>query len=159
MTMLAAAADGLLVAAKARGLTIAAAESLTGGMLCAELVGPPGASDVVRGAIIAYATDVKASVLGVDAQLLEARGPVDAEVARQMALGVARLLGARCGIATTGVAGPGPQGRVPAGRVHVAACLDGVVAERLLDLPGERDAVRERAALGAMELLHEIITQ
>ncbi|MGP7961333.1 CinA family protein [Sanguibacter sp. A247] len=159
MTILASAADALLAAAKERGLTIGVAESLTGGLLCSELVGPPGASDVVRGGVVAYATDVKSSVLGVDPHLLATRGPVDAEVARQMALGAARVLSARCGLATTGVAGPGPQGGIPAGRVHIAACLDGVVTERRLDLPGERGAVRERAALGAIELLHEIVTR
>lgn len=158
MTMLAAASDALLAVARDRGLTVAVAESLTGGLLSSELVGPPGASDVVLGAVVAYATRVKSSVLGVDAELLAERGPVDGEVAEQMALGVARLLGARCGVATTGVAGPGLQDGRPAGRVHVAASLDGVVHQRRLDLPGPRDAVRERAALAALELLHEIVT-
>lgn len=158
MTMLAAAADRLLAVARERGLTVAVAESLTGGMLSSALVDPPGASDVVLGAVVAYATDVKSTVLGVDAALLAERGPVDADVAGQMALGAARLLGARCGVATTGVAGPGPQDGVPAGRVHVAACLDGVVRERRLDLPGDRAEIRERAALAALELLHEIVT-
>lgn len=158
MTMLAAASDALLAVAREQGLTVAVAESLTGGLLSSELVGPPGASDVVLGAVVAYATEVKATVLGVDAELLAERGPVDGEVAAQMALGVARLLSARCGVATTGVAGPGPQDGKPAGRVHVAASRDDVVRTRQLDLPGNREAVRERAALAALELLHEIVT-
>jgi len=157
VSTLAAAADAVLAAARARGLTVGVAESLTGGLLCSGLVGPPGASDVVRGGVVAYATDVKADVLGVDARLLAERGPVDAEVARQMALGAARVLGARCGLATTGVAGPGPQDGVPAGRVHVAASYDGAARTLRLDLPGDRDAIRERAALAALELLREVL--
>ncbi|QIK83271.1 CinA family protein [Sanguibacter sp. HDW7] len=155
---LVAAAGAVLAAARERGLTVAVAESLTGGLVCSALVTPAGASDVVRGGIVAYATDVKASVLGVDRALLATCGPVDPEVVRQMALGVARVLGARCGVATTGVAGPGPQDGVPAGRVHVAASLDGLVRERRLDLPGDRTEIRARATAAALEMLHEIVT-
>ena len=91
-----------------RGLTIAVAESLTGGLLVAELIAVPGASLVVRGGVVAYATDLKEELLGVDAALLAASGPIHPDVARQMADGVRRRLGADIGISTTGAAGPGP---------------------------------------------------
>ncbi|SFL97324.1 CinA family protein [Streptomyces pini] len=103
-----------------RGQTVAAAESLTGGLVAAELTAAPGASATVRGSVTAYATEVKHQVLGVDGGLLRERGAVDAEVARQMAAGVRRALGTDWGVATTGVAGPEPQDGKPVGMVYVA---------------------------------------
>ena len=88
--------------------TIAVAESLTGGLLGATITAVPGASEVFRGGVIAYATDLKAALLGVPADLLAARGAVDADVAAAMAAGVQQRLGADVGVATTGVAGPDP---------------------------------------------------
>ena len=101
-------------------LTLAVAESLTGGRVAAALTSVPGASAVLRGSVTAYATDLKARVLGVDANLLDRVGAVDGEVARQMAIGVRRLCGADVGIATTGVAGPSEQDGKPVGTVYVA---------------------------------------
>lgn len=103
-----------------RGETLAVAESLTGGALAARVVDVPGASRVLRGAVVAYATDLKAELLGVDAAHLARTGPVDADVAAMMAAGVRRLCGADWALATTGVAGPGPQDGHAAGEVHVA---------------------------------------
>ncbi|MCI0385361.1 CinA family protein [Streptomyces sp. CNQ085] len=100
--------------------TVAAAESLTGGLVTAELTAAPGASATVRGSVTAYATEVKHEVLGVDEGLLRERGAVDAEVARQMAAGVRSVLGTDWGVATTGVAGPEPQDGKPVGMVCVA---------------------------------------
>ena len=114
-----AAAD-LLRAARDHSLTLAVAESLTGGQVSSSLVEIPGASRVLVGAVVAYATRIKAQVLGVDAAHLERTGPVDRDVALQMARGVRRLLGADLGLATTGVAGPGPADAHPAGTVHIA---------------------------------------
>ena len=91
-----------------RGLTVATAESLTGGGLVARLVDVPGASHVVRGGACTYAVDTKCSVLGVSSDRLALTGPVDEQVARQMAEGTRRLFGASMGLSTTGVAGPGP---------------------------------------------------
>ena len=113
-------AAGLVFALGEHGQTVAVAESLTGGMLCSALVEVPGASAVVRGGVVAYATELKHRLLGVDAGLLAAHGPVDPEVAAQMAHGVRELLGADWGLATTGVAGPGPQDGIAAGTVYVA---------------------------------------
>ena len=101
-------------------LTVAVAESLTGGRVAAAMTAVPGASAVLRGSVTAYATDLKARVLGVDAALLSRVGAVDAEVARQMALGVRKLCGADVGIATTGVAGPSEQDGKAVGTVYVA---------------------------------------
>lgn len=109
----------LTLALRAR-LTVAVAESLTGGRVAAALTAVPGASNVLRGSVTAYATDLKARVLGVDAGLLDRVGAVDGEVARQMALGVRKVCGADLGVATTGVAGPSEQDGRPVGTVFVA---------------------------------------
>ncbi|MEP6629992.1 MAG: CinA family protein [Lapillicoccus sp.] len=138
-----------------RGETVGCAESLTGGLVVARLVDTPGASAVVRGGVVAYATDVKASLLGVDAAVLAARGAVDPEVARQLALGARRVLGAHWGVATTGVAGPDPQDGMPVGCVFVAVAGprdDDVVVERH-DLVGGRALVRAGAVDAVLSLL------
>jgi nicotinamide-nucleotide amidase len=140
-------APGLIAELTARGETVAVAESLTGGLVVATLVDVPGASAVVRGGVVAYATPVKHSVLGVSADLLAAEGAVDAEVARQMASGVRIALAvdgepATWGISTTGVAGPDPQDGKPVGTVFVGiATADGAEAHEL-HLDGDRDAIR-----------------
>ncbi|MGW0970505.1 CinA family protein [Streptomyces sp. NPDC002516] len=103
-----------------KGETLAVAESLTGGLVAAEITAVPGASKVFRGSVTAYATELKHELLGVDATLLAERGAVDAQVAAQMAAGVREALGADWGIATTGVAGPDPQDGQPVGTVYVA---------------------------------------
>ncbi|GAA2398494.1 CinA family protein [Streptomyces glaucosporus] len=142
-----------------RGQTVAAAESLTGGLVSAELTEAPGASVTVRGSVTAYATAVKHEVLGVDGPLLEERGAVDADVARRMAEGVRRLLGADWGVATTGVAGPEPQDGQPVGRVYVAVAGPGgpergprAVARRL-DLDGDRKEIRDASVRAVIRLL------
>lgn len=145
----------------ARGLTVAVAESLTGGLVCGALTSVAGSSATVRGGVVSYATDVKASVLGVDAARLAEVGPVDAQVAAQMATGVARLLGADVGAATTGVAGPGPSDGMPAGTVFVAASgpWPGGVVTRRLALVGDRQLVRTQTVAAVLELLAECLAQ
>ncbi|MGP4003759.1 CinA family protein [Streptomyces sp. 8N706] len=138
----------------ARGETLAVAESLTGGMVAAELTGVPGASRAFRGSVTAYASEVKRGVLGVDAVLLAERGAVDAEVARQMAEGVRRLMGADWGVSTTGVAGPDPQDGQPVGTVHVAvAGPRGGVGGLRLSLDGDRAGIRSESVQAALRLL------
>lgn len=132
----------LIAALRERGLTVAVAESLTGGLVVAELVAVPGASSVVRGGVVAYATELKAQLLGVDADLLAASGPVDEAVAAQMALGVRARLSADVGIATTGVAGPDPQDGHPVGEVWIAVAVGDAVSTRRLELGGDRAAIR-----------------
>ncbi len=107
-----------------RKLTVAVAESVTGGLLMGALTAVPGASEVLRGGVVVYATDTKASQLGVDPDLLEANGPVDAEVATAMALAVRGRWASDIGVATTGVAGPDPQAGHEVGEVYVAV-VDG----------------------------------
>jgi nicotinamide-nucleotide amidase len=136
----------------ARGETIAVAESLTGGLLTAALTSVPGASAVLRGGVVAYATDLKSSLLGVPADLLEQRGAVDPDVAARMAEGAARRLAATAGVATTGVAGPDPADGQPVGTVFVAACLRGRTAGRALALSGPRQAIRSATVSHALEL-------
>lgn len=134
----------------ARGWTVAVAESLTGGLVVAELVSVPGASRVLRGGVVAYATDVKRDVLGVDAELLDAVGAVDTAVARQMAEGVRRVLGADVGIATTGVAGPEPQDGKPVGTVCIAVATPDAVTTGAEMFTGDRDAIRRAATEAAL---------
>lgn len=136
-----------------RGLTVATAESLTGGLLCATLVDAPGASDVVRGAIVAYMPQVKAEQLGVDPDLMEARGTIDQEVAAAMAKGVRSRLGASIGVATTGNAGPDPSEGKPVGLVWIAAADDAGVSTRELNVSGDRAQIRQAAVLAAVSLV------
>ena len=139
------------------GRTVATAESLTGGLVCAALTDVPGASAVVRGAVVAYATELKAQVLGVDPDLLATGGAVQAEVARQMATGVCRVLGAQVGVATTGVAGPDPQDGHPVGTVFVAVAAEGRVRVRELWLAGDRATIRAGTVEAALDLVAEIV--
>lgn len=143
----------LIGALRSRGATVAVAESLTGGLVIAQLVAVPGASAVVRGAVVAYATDLKASVLGVDADLLARGGAVQAQVAEQMADGVRRVLGATYGLATTGVAGPTEQDGQPVGRAFVAVAGPDGGRVRQLQLPGDRSAVRDGCLRSVLDLL------
>ncbi|MGF1431484.1 CinA family protein [Kitasatospora sp. LaBMicrA B282] len=137
---------------RAAGATVAVAESLTGGLLAAQLVAVPGASETFRGSVTAYATELKASVLGVDEGLLAVEGPVHPVVARQMADGVRRLLGATYGLATTGVAGPTEQDGRAVGTVHLAFAGPGGTVARSPRLSGDRATIRRKAVAGALEL-------
>ncbi len=143
----------------ARGGTLAVAESLTGGALASRLVAVPGASVVLRGAVVAYATDLKASLLGVDAALLAERGAVDPDVARQMAEGVRMRLGAEFGVATTGAAGPTGQDGQPPGTLHVAVASAGGSRARSAVVPGSRAVVRGAAVELALTLLLDEIAR
>lgn len=142
-----------------RGLTIAVAESLTGGLVVADLVSVPGASAVVRGGIVAYATELKHDLLGVDAALLAAGGPIQAAVAEQMASGVRARLTADVGLATTGVAGPDPQDGHPPGEVWIAIATSEIVRSVRLELGGDRAAVRRETVEAVVELALESFTE
>lgn len=137
-----------------RGETLAVAESLTGGLVAAELTAVPGASKSFRGSVTAYATTLKKELLGVDGTLLAERGAVDPEVARQMAAGIRVALGADWGLATTGVAGPEGQDGQPVGTVFVAVAGPvgkGKVAA--LRLNGGREDIRRESVRSVLELL------
>jgi nicotinamide-nucleotide amidase len=146
----------VLAKCQAQGLTLGTAESLTGGLVCAAFTDVPGSSAVVRGGVVSYATDIKASVLGVDAELLASRGAVDPEVARLMAEGAVRVLGVDMAVATTGVAGPDPQDGVEPGVVYlaVAGALSG--HERHV-FAGGRNDVRQASVLAALGLLDSLL--
>jgi len=148
------AAD-LIARLSVTGHTVAVAESLTGGLVAAALTDVAGASAVVRGGVLAYATDLKASVLGVDAVLLARAGAVDADVAEQMASGVRSLMRATYGLATTGVAGPDQADGRPVGTVFVAVVGPGTSRVKALSLAGNRADVRARSVLAVLELLAE----
>ncbi len=157
-------AERVLALLGERGLSLAVAESLTGGLLVDAFVRVPGASAVLRGGLVAYETALKSELLDVDAGLLRAHGPVHPEVARQMADGVRRRLAvagapADCGLATTGVAGPGPQGGRPAGTVHVGIALPGRLHVVSARLGGDRAAVRTGTARLAVEALLDALAQ
>ncbi len=148
----------LIARLAARGMTIVAAESLTGGALTAELTRPPGASAVVLGGAVVYATELKHTLLGVDARLLDVHGPVHPEVARQLASGARTRLAvgkreADVGIATTGVAGPDWQGGRPPGTVYLGISHDGVDEAVELVLTGTRAEIRSRTVELAVSAL------
>lgn len=150
-------ASEVVRALAARGLTIAVAESLTGGLVVAELVSVPGASAVVRGGVVAYATDLKASLLGVDPGLLDAVGPIDGRVAEQMAAGVRLRLGADLGLATTGVAGPDGQDGHPPGEVWLGIATASGTRSGALGLSGDRAEIRAETVRRALrEVLDEL---
>ncbi|MDN3292730.1 CinA family protein [Streptomyces ficellus] len=144
--------------------TVAVAESLTGGLVAAELTSVPGASQSFRGSVTAYATDLKQVLLGVDGTLLARRGAVDPEVALQMAAGARIRLGAGWGIATTGVAGPEPQDGQPVGTVYVAVCGPaggalGAGKVAALRLNGDRAEIRRESVRSVLELLADELSE
>jgi nicotinamide-nucleotide amidase len=140
-----------------RQQTVAVAESLTGGLLGAAITDIPGASVVFRGGITAYATELKAALLGVPAGLLASYGPVHPDVAAAMAAGARDRLGATFGVATTGVAGPDPADGMPPGTVHIAVSAGRVPVTRALVLTGGRDEVRQGTVEESLRLLWNVI--
>jgi competence/damage-inducible protein CinA-like protein len=144
-TMETAVIDGL----RRRGWTLGVAESLTGGLVGARLTAVTGGSDVFRGSVASYATDVKRTVLGVTAERV-----VSEECARQMAEGARRVLGSDVGIAVTGVAGPDDQDGEPPGTVHFGLALPGQAVEAVSGrLPGDRERVRQFSTISLLNLL------
>jgi nicotinamide-nucleotide amidase len=139
---------------RAHGLTLAVAESCTGGMLGARLTRVPGSSDYFRGGIVAYANDAKQELLGVPAALIAAKGAVSEEVALAMARGARAKLGAEVAVSVTGIAGPGGGSEEkPVGLVFLAFAGKGKEVCRRLFLPASRELIRERSTLLALDLL------
>jgi nicotinamide-nucleotide amidase len=138
---------GIIALLASRRLTVAVAESLTGGELTAELTGPAGASAVVLGGVVVYATELKHLLVGVDSRLLDEFGPVHPDVADQLARGVRTALAvggrpADIGLATTGVAGPGSQGGRPPGTVFLGVSIGDTTRVVELALAGSRTEIR-----------------
>jgi len=135
------------------GLSLGLAESLTGGLVGARITAVPGASDFFRGCIVSYASDVKHDLLGVPP------GPVVSEAAAMaMAEGAARVLGADVGLAVTGVAGPAEQDGQPVGTVWLGWSMQGRAGATLVNLPGQREQVRQLAAISLLDLLRRRLT-
>jgi nicotinamide-nucleotide amidase len=153
-------AEIVLELCRKRDLTLGTAESCTGGLVAARLTAVPGASDVFRGSVVAYADDVKTRELGVSAGVLAAHGAVSAETAAAMAEGVRTRLGTDVGVSDTGVAGPGggtPE--KPVGLVYLhAAGPDGELAVGF-SVPADRDTVRARATVAALHLVRRLLSQ
>ena len=150
----------MLAACRERGLSLAAAESCTGGLVASRLTAVAGASDVFCGGIVAYANEVKSAELGVPEELLARHGAVSAEVAAAMAGGIRARLGADVAVAVTGVAGPGggtPEKPVGLVYLHAEGPDGGRGVE--LNLPGGRSAVRGRATAAALHSLLRLLTQ
>jgi nicotinamide-nucleotide amidase len=135
------------------GQTLAVAESLTGGLVAAALTDVPGSSVAFRGGVVAYATELKSQLLGVDRETLSVHGPVYAPVAVAMAAGVREKLGATWGAATTGVAGPDPADGYPPGTVHIAISAADDTIVRTIALAGNRDQVRKLTVERTLGLL------
>ena len=146
--------------ARERVLTIGTAESCTGGLVSARLTSVPGSSDVFVGGLVAYDDRVKLEALGLPNEVLERHGAVSAETAAAMAAGARRMLGVDVAVSVTGVAGPGggtPE--KPVGLVFIHAETPDASHGVELRLPGNRDAVRRRAAASALHLLRRLLAQ
>src|SRR5947208_8734293 len=150
----------VLDACRSRGLTVATAESCTGGLVAARLTSVPGSSDVFVGSIVSYADGVKVDELRVPDELLRKHGAVSAEVARAMAQGVRERLQADVAVSVTGIAGPGggtPE--KPVGLVYLHAEGTEASASRELNLPGDRSAIRGRATAAALHVVRTLLAQ
>lgn len=143
---------------RAAGQTVATAESCTGGLLAARLTELPGASDYVRGAIVAYSNDAKVAQAGVPAELIERHGAVSLEVAEALAAGARSALGADVGVGVTGVAGPGGGSEEkPVGLVWLSVSAPARQLSRSVQLPGGRADVRDRATTVALHLIRRVL--
>ena len=132
----------LLQMMAARGLSLGVAESITGGLLAGRIVSVPGASQVFRGGVVSYATELKHELLGVDSDLLNTHGPVHPHVAEQMAAGARQVLDVDVALATTGVAGPAAQDGRDVGTVYLACAHPHGVWVRHYQVAGSRVQVR-----------------
>ena len=151
-------AEAVLSWARVRGLTVATAESCTGGLVAGALTAIAGSSDVVEGGLVTYSNAAKTELLGVDAGLIAEAGAVSEPVARAMALGAVRRLGAGLAVAITGIAGPGGGGPgKPVGLVHFASALAGGEVDHREMRFGDigRDEVRLASVTVALEMLLE----
>ena len=143
--------------ARGQNLKVAAAESLTGGLLGANLTEAEGASDFFLGSLVCYSTEAKRDVAGVDPATLEEHGAVSAECAAAMAEGAARRFGADVGLSTTGVAGPAEQEGKPPGTIFVGAFVSGRVEARRVQGYGNRSNMRVIALNSALDLARRMI--
>jgi nicotinamide-nucleotide amidase len=145
---------------RARNLTIAVAESCSGGLLAKRLTDAPGASDFFIGGFVPYANEAKQRQLGVDPAILERHGAVSDEVVRAMAAGARLAAGSDCALAITGIAGPGGgTAEKPVGTVWIAAAIGESVEPRRLHLIGDRSEIRARSVQSALDLLRRLLQE
>ncbi len=143
---------------KAKGKTIATAESCTGGKIGDMITSVPGSSAYFLGGVVSYGNDAKVSLLGVDTGALKADGAVSEMVARQMADGAREMFGADVGISTTGIAGPGGgSAERPVGLVFVAVSTSDMSLCRRYVFTGARDDIKTRSANAALALALEVL--
>jgi nicotinamide-nucleotide amidase len=143
-----------------RGLTLATAESCTGGLIAARLTAVPGASAAFVGSVVAYSDAVKAAELGVPEETLAAHGAVSAETAAAMADGARARLGSDVAVSVTGIAGPdGGSAKKPVGLVYLHAVSPDGERHLRLDVPGDRDTIRNRATVAALHLVRRLVTE
>lgn len=148
----------LLRTLRGKRMTLAVAESCTGGMLGKELTEVSGSSDVFMGGIISYSNDVKERILRVPKNIMVNHGAVSEETAKAMAIGAANQIRTSCAISITGVAGPdGGTEEKPVGTVCIGYCVKDEVTTKRYQFPGDRDAVRQRAAKTAMREMNELL--
>jgi len=156
----ASVAELVLDLCRARGFTLATAESCTGGMVAERVTAVPGSSDVFVGSIVAYADHVKSAELGVARDVLSQHGAVSAETAAAMASGARSRLGADVAVAVTGIAGPGGATQEkPVGLVHLHGETPDGGSGLEFQFPGDRDSIRRRATVTALHLVRRLLTQ
>jgi competence/damage-inducible protein CinA-like protein len=145
---------------RAGGMTLATAESCTGGLVAARLTSVPGSSDVFLGAVVAYANDVKEAELGVSEELLQTHGAVSAEAAAAMAAGVRERLRADVGISVTGIAGPGGGSKEkPVGLVYLHVETPDESRGLEFSYPADRESIRRRAAVAVLHLARRVLSR
>jgi competence/damage-inducible protein CinA-like protein len=156
----ASVAELVLEECRRRGVTLATAESCTGGMVAERLTSIPGSSDVFVGSVVAYSDDVKVRELGVPEETLAQHGAVSAETAAAMASGVRERLGVEIGVAVTGIAGPGGgTEEKPVGLVYVHTETPDGGRGTSFQYPGDRDSIRRRATATALHLVRRLLTR
>ena len=150
----------LVSAMSKAGLTLGAAESLSGGQIGDRLAAIPGASKVFVGSVVAYDERIKTALLGVPEDLLAEHGAVSEPVARAMAEGARRSLGSDLAVAVTGIAGPGgATPKYPVGTIFMAICDEAGTDARRIRIPGNRGNVRKAASLGALRMAWDRLTE
>lgn len=150
------AAEAVVTALRARGWTLATAESLTAGRVAAAVADVPGCSDVLRGGVVAYHEDVKVMLLDVPPQDAAA-GVVSRAVAEAMAAGARHRVGADVGVSTTGVAGPEAHAGEPVGSVWIAVATPGSVVSEHLTLAGDREAIRSATVQAVLDMVSRVV--
>lgn len=142
-----------------KNLTVAFAESCTGGLASSLITDIPGSSVYLKGSVVSYTNEVKHKILGVKSETLDKFGAVSKETAKEMAVGVKHLMQTDFGISITGNAGPGRSEDKPVGLVYVAVSSPNAIVEEELNLVGSRTEIKSQAAMKAIELLYKNIAE